>query len=145
MSSALLLTVHLIGLALGTGSATTKLLLLLKARADPAFAPTYITVARPITRLILLGIVLLTLSGITWLLLGYPLTSRLIAKLVLVAGIWLLGPIIDKVVEPKFRLLALSPDSGTVPEFVRVRRQYLIFEITATLLFYAIIVFWVLG
>lgn len=107
MSSALLV-VHLIGLALGVGGATTKLVLLLKARADPAFVPLYMAVAKPVTRLILVGIVLLTLSGIAWLILGYPLTSRLVTKLFLVAGIWAIGPIIDKVIEPRFRLLSWS-------------------------------------
>ncbi len=145
MPSALLLVVHVIGIALGAGSATTKLLLLLRTRGDPAFVPHYIAVIKPITRLILAGIVLLTLSGITWLILGFPLTSRLITKLVLVAAIWLIGPIVDKVVEPKFCLLAPAPDAATSPVFIRVRRQYLTLETIATLLFYAVVVYWVLG
>lgn len=136
--------VHLIGLALGVGGATTKLLLLLKARVDPAFGPLYMVVVKPITRLIQVGIVLLTLSGITWLVLGYPLTPRLITKLALVAGIWVLGPSIDKVIEPRFHLLSLALDAATLPAFNRIRRQYLAFEIAATLLFYAVIVYWVL-
>jgi hypothetical protein len=144
MSSGLLSVVHLIGLALGVGGATTKLLLLIKARVDPPFVPLYIAVARPITRVIQVGIVLLTLSGITWLFLGYPLTPRLVTKLVLVAAIWVLGPIIDNVIEPRFRVLALAPGAATVPAFTRVRRQYLTLEIAATLLFYAVVVYWVL-
>jgi hypothetical protein len=68
----LLSVTHLVGLALGVGSATVKLVLLLKCSADDTFAPVYIKVARPITRQIILGLGLLTLSGIGWLLLRYP-------------------------------------------------------------------------
>ena len=63
---------HLIGLALGVGCATAKLTLLVRCKADHAFVPAYVAVARPITRLIILGLALLTLSGVGWLLLGYP-------------------------------------------------------------------------
>ena len=85
----LLSVVHLIGLALGLGCATAKLSLLLKCRADQA-SPAYIQTAKPITRLIILGLGLLTLSGVGWLLIGYWPLPILIAKLVLVAAIWVL-------------------------------------------------------
>lgn len=62
----LLSLAHLIGLALGVGAATVKLILLLRCRADHALAPAYVKVAKPITRQIVLGIILLTLSGIGW-------------------------------------------------------------------------------
>ena len=140
---ALLSVAHLVGLALGVGSATVKLVLLLKCRADYAFVPAYITVARVITRQIILGLVLLTLSGIGWLLLGYSFTPLLIVKVVLVAAIWVLGPVIDNVVEPKFYKLAPAPGALPSPPFVRVLKQYLTLEVIATLLFYTIIVIWV--
>ena len=140
----LLSVVHLIGLALGLGCATAKLSLLLKCRADQAFLPAYIQTAKPITRLIILGLGLLTLSGVGWLLIGYSLTPILIAKLVLVAAIWVLGPIIDNVAEPKFRKLAPGPGESASPEFVRSQRNYLMLEAVATGLFYVITVMWVL-
>ena len=59
-----LLLVHLVGLAIGLGAATAKLVLLFQCRADGAFVPTYLAVVRPITRQIILGLVLLLLSGI---------------------------------------------------------------------------------
>jgi hypothetical protein len=59
-----LLLVHLVGLAIGLGAATAKLVLLFRCRADAAFVPTYLAVVRPITRQIILGLVLLLLSGI---------------------------------------------------------------------------------
>jgi hypothetical protein len=145
MLTALLFLVHLVGLALGVGAATTKLVLLLKTRADRAFVPAYLKAAGPATRLIQLGIVLLTLSGIGWLILGYPLTSRLVAKLVLVAAIWVMGPVIDKVVEPRFRRLVPGPEDPADPAFTRAHRQYLAMEAAATLLFYAVVVYWVLA
>jgi hypothetical protein len=135
---------HLIGLALGVGCATAKLALLLKCKADHAFVPAYITAAKPITRLIVLGLGLLTLSGIGWLLLGYPFTPILVVKLALVAAIWVLGPLIDNAVEPKFQKLAPRPGESASPAFIRIQQRYLMMEIIATSLFYVIIVMWVL-
>jgi hypothetical protein len=136
--------VHLIGLALGLGCATAKLSLLLRSRTDQEFGPTFIKASKPITRLIIVGLSLLTLSGIGWLLLGYSFTPILIAKLALVAVIWILGPIIDNVVEPKFKQLAPGPGGSASPDFLRIQRRYLVMEITATALFYVITAMWVL-
>lgn len=141
--STLVSVVHLVGLALGTGSATVKLVLLLECRADPAFAPTFLKVSRPITRQIILGMILLALSGIGWLFLGYGLTPRLIVKLVLFAAIWVLGPVIDNVVEPRFRKLAPGPGEPAGPAFIGALNRYVAWETIATALFYAIIVIWV--
>ena len=137
--------VHLMGLALGLGSATVKLTLLLKCRADRAFVRVYLDVAKPITRHIVLGLVLLTLSGIGWLLVGYQLSRLLVVKLILVGAIWAVGPLIDNVVEPKFRRLAPAADSPASPEFIRIQKQYLALEVIATVLFYVIVLVWVLG
>jgi len=134
--------VHLVGLALGMGAATTKLTLLLKARADSSFVPVFLAVARPITRLIILGIALLALSGAASLLLGYPLTSKLVVKLAMVAAILVLGPVIDNVIEPRFRALAPGPEGPVSPAFVQIRRRYLVVEAVATFLFYAILLLW---
>jgi hypothetical protein len=141
----LLLVAHLIGLALGVGCATAKLRLLVKCKADFAFVPAYLTAAKPITRLIVLGLGLLTLSGIGWLLLGYPFTPTLVVKLALVAAIWVLGPLIDNVVEPKFRKLAPGPGEPASPAFIIIQKRYLMMEIIATGLFYVIILMWVLA
>ena len=141
----LLLLTHLIGLALGVGSATAKLTLLLRCKGDRALVPGYLAVARPITRLIVLGLVLLTVSGIGWLLAGYELTLLLDLKLALVVVIWVLGPVIDKVIEPKFRKLAPASGEPASPAFLRVEKQYLMLEVVATGLFYVIIAMWVLA
>lgn len=143
MLPSLLSVAHLIGLALGVGAASTKLLLLLKARADLAFVPVYVQVDRPITRLILSGTLLLILSGIGWLAIGYPLTPKLVTKLVLVVAIIVTGAIMDRVIEPRFRKLAPAQGEPTAPAFTRVQTQYVAMEITATLLFYAVIIYWV--
>ena len=140
----LLSLAHLIGFALAVGCATAKLTLLVRCKADHAFVPTYIAVARPITRLIILGLALLTLSGIGWLLVGYPLTLLLAVKLVLVGAIWVLGPVIDNVVEPRFRQLAPASGESPSPAFRQAQRQYLRLEVIATGLFYVIVVMWVL-
>jgi len=142
--ASLLSLVHLIGLAWAMGAATVKLALLLRCNADSAFIPTYLMVARQITRQLILGLILLTLSGIGWLLLGYGITPLLIVKLILVGAIWVLGPVIDNVVEPKFRKLAPAAGGPASGEFLVAKRQYLLFEIVATGLFYVIVVMWVL-
>ena len=73
----LLLFAHLIGLAWGLGAATVKLALLLRCNADYSFVSVYVKVAKPITRQIVLGMILLTLSGVGWLLLAYQITRIL--------------------------------------------------------------------
>lgn len=135
--------VHLLGLALGLGSATGKLTLLLRCRADPEFVSVFLKVTRILTRQILLGLALLVVSGIGWILMGYPFTPLLIRKLVLVAAMFVMGPIIDHVVEPRFRKLAPRIGEAPSPEFMRAQTQYLGLEMAATALFYVIVVMWV--
>lgn len=135
---------HLIGMALGVGAATVKLVLLFKCNADVAFVPVYAKVARPMTKQIITGQILMTLSGIGWLLVGHPFTPRLVVKLVLVAAVWVLGPMIDNAVEPRFLQLAPASGESPSPAFVRTQRQYLTLEVLATGVFYLIIVIWVL-
>jgi len=136
--------IHVIGLALALGGATVKLTLLLKCRADLTFLPVYFATVKPITRSIVVGTVLLVLSGIGWLLLGYPLTPVLIVKLVMVGVILVLGPTIDNLVEPQFQNCAPGPGELASPRFLRIQTRYLIIEATATGIFYVIVVMWML-
>ena len=136
--------VHQIGVALAVGAATVKVALLLRCRRDRAFVPVYLAVARPVTHVIIAGMIAVTASGLGWILLGYRFTPRLILKVVLVTAAWLIGPLIDNVIEPKFRK-AVPVAGGTVPAaYLAAERQYLAVEIAATGLFYAILVLWVL-
>ncbi len=135
---------HLIGLAICVGAATVKLVLLIKCKFNYALVPAYLKVVKSITQLIILGMILLTLSGIGWIVLGYPFTSELIVKLILFAVIWILGPVIDNVVEPKLQKFAPASDQQASPEFVQIMKKYLTLEVIATGLFYIIIVIWVL-
>ena len=102
----LLTFTHLIGLAIGVGAATVKLVLLFKCKSNYNLVNVFLMVSKPITRLIILGLILLTLSGIGWILIGYSFTSPLVVKIILVVVIWILGPIIDNVIEPKFQKYA---------------------------------------
>lgn len=145
LSHSILLLAHLLGLSLAVGSATAKLTLLARCKTDPALIPAYLVSARPITRLIVLGLALLTLSGAGWLLLGYPVTPRLGVKLGLVALIWAVGPVIDRGIEPKFQRQAPRPGEPSSLAFVRTHRQYLVLEVLATGLFYVVVALWVLG
>jgi len=142
MLDTLLPVVHIVGLVLAVGAATAKSVLLLRASRDQTFVPHYISVVPSLTRLILAGMLLLILSGVGWLLSGYPLSGHLIAKLVLVGCVLGLGPMVDKVVEPKYFRLATALEPGSEGTLRQARNQYIAIELTATFLFYAIIVYW---
>jgi hypothetical protein len=142
--TSLLITVHLLGLSFALGAATVKLIFLYRCKADHGFVSIYSRVARPITMIIILGMILLTLSGIGWLLVGYSLTSRLIIKIIIFAAVWIMGPIIDNVVEPKFFKLAPASGETASPEFIRILNKYLILDTIAGGLFYVIVFMWVL-
>lgn len=142
--ASLLSVVHIVGLALSVGAASVKVVLLLRCRVSATFVPSYLAVIDVLTRHIVFGLVLLTLSGVGWLLLGYGITTLLTVKLVLVGIIWVLGPIIDKVAEPRFRQLAPVAGAAT-NEYAAALRRYLALEITATSLFYVVILVWMLG
>ena len=137
--------IHIIGLAIAVGAATLKVIVLLKCKSDYSFVPVYIKIAKPVTNLIVIGMILLTLSGIGWLIDGYPIGTELTIKLVFVTFIWIMGPVIDNVVEPKFRKLAPSADQTATQEFVSARNTFITFEIIATAIFYAIIIMWILA
>lgn len=101
---------HLPGMALMIGAEAVKITLLAAARSNAALSPVYLRVAKPVTRLIVLGLALAILSGIGWIALGRPFTPVL-AKLVLVVALGASGAFIDKVVEPRFARLAA--EAGT--------------------------------
>lgn len=135
---------HLLGLALALGAGAVKLALLLRCRAEADLTPVFLRVSRTVTRLIVVGMALATLSGVAWLLLGRPLTPALSWKLGLVAALWVLGPFIDRV-EPSFRRLALAAGPATSPELGRVRSRYLALEVAAVALLCAVTVLGVLA
>lgn len=134
--------VHLVGLSLGVGAATVKLVLLFKSRSNSDFLPVFIKASKPITQLIITGLILLTLSGIGWLLMGYPFTTLLIIKLVFVAAIWIIGPVIDNIIEPKFIKYVPTTNQQVTPEFIKILNKYIMLEVIATGLFYIIIIIW---
>lgn len=140
----LLILAHLLGLALGVGPATVKLLLINRCHSKYEFFHIYFSVSKLITRLIVLGTIMLTLSGIGWLITGYPFTMLLIVKLILVGLVWVLGPVIDNVIEPKLKNLLPVQGQPFSPEFVRIHKQYMALEITATMLMYLITIIGVL-
>lgn len=144
MLNATLTIAHLIGVALGIGAGTVKFILLVQARRDTTRISTYLAVAPAITKVILIGMGLLIISGLAWLVTGYPLSGWLIAKLVMVAAIIAMGATLDKVVEPKFRGLAPLAGVAATPAFARAHGRYLTIEFAATGLFYAITIYWLL-
>jgi len=135
---------HLFGLSLAVGAATVKVVLLLRSVKDAGLLPAYFAVARSVTKLIITGMILLALSGMGWLFVAYDMTPLLAVKLALFGCVFVLGPIIDNVAEPKFKRLAPAAGQAASPEFIRARTRYLALEFAATGLFYAIVLLWVL-
>lgn len=134
----ILVLLHLVGLTLGAGAATVKLSLLLRCRSDAKFIAAYLSVSKFITPTIISGMILLTVSGIgLWLVLGTAFAGLFIVKLALVVLLWVIGPIIDKVVEPKFISLAPANGEAVTAEFVVSWRRFVAFEGVATAIFYA--------
>jgi hypothetical protein len=134
-----------VGLALGMGAATSKLTLLLRGRSDRALVPTFLAASKPLTRLIVAGMILLTLSGIGFLWQGFRVGTVLGVKIVMVVALWAAGPLIDNVFEPRYRRLAPGVGQLATPEFVGAEGRFLAAEAFATGLFYAIVVWWVLA
>jgi len=141
--STVLSVVHVTGLALGMGAATVKFAAVARGR-DPRAARAFLELSRPMTLPIVIGMLLLTLSGIGWLLRGYPMSLGLGLKLVLVAALWVLGPLIDKRVEPRFASAVAAAGDSTTPAFVSAHRRFLAIEGVATGLFYVIVLGWML-
>ena len=135
---------HFVGLGLALGAATTKLVLLLRSTRDHDFVATYIAVDKPITRLILIGTGLLALSGIAWLLVGYPLQGLLVLKIVLVVIAVAIGGSMGRFIEPRYGRLAPKPGEPATAEFLRVQRQYVLAESLATGLYYIIVIMWIM-
>ena len=141
----LLTLAHLIGVALGMGAATSKLTLLVRARGDRAQIPTFIAASKPLTRLIITGMILLTLSGVGFLWQGFRVGSALAVKIVLVLALWAAGPLIDNVFEPPYRRLSPAKGEAASADFAKAEGRLLAAEVFATGLFYAIVVWWVLA
>lgn len=139
-----LLLFHLIGLALGVGCATAKVVLLLKCYRDTAFVPFYLKVMVPLTRMLVLGLILMTVSGIIWLILGYGFPTTMIVKLVFVGALWAVGLLIDNLTEPQFRKLAPAQGEKASDAFILIQKKHLVMEVIGALLFYIIVVLGVL-
>jgi hypothetical protein len=136
----ILLWIHLLGLTMCVGLATAKVILLVKCYRDVTFVPVYLKVVKPLTQILVLGLILMTLTGIIWLIMGYGFSNTMIVKLVLVAVVWVLGILIDKVSEPKFIRLAPANGEAASPAFVLIQKKHLALETVAALIFYILII-----
>ena len=143
-SYSILIFFHLLGLALGVGAATVKLRLLLKCSSNIEFVPVFLRVVKPITMIIITGQILLTITGIGWLLFGYTITPLIIIKIVLLGLLWVLGPVIDNVFQPRLEKSVSSPGGSPSISITRSLKQLLVAEIAATGLFYVLMILGVL-
>jgi len=136
----ILMWIHLVGLTMCVGLATAKVVLLVKCYRDVTFIPAYLKVVKPLTQILVLGLIFMTLTGIIWLIMGYGFSNTMIVKLVLVAVVWVLGILIDKVTEPKFIKLAPVKGEAATPDFVRIQKRHLALESIAAMVFYILII-----
>jgi len=134
--ASLLVLGHLLGLALALGAATVKLALVLRARSDLGFVPAFLEARKSVTRFIVLGLALATVTGVSWLLQGYGWTPLLVVKVAAVVAMWILGPLIDSVFEPRLERLAPRAGEDATPEFQRAQRNHVAIEVVATVLMY---------
>ena len=138
MSYSFLNFLHLLGLTFGVGGLTVKLRLLVKCNSDLDFVPVFFEVVKPITMIIILGQVLLTITGIGWMFLGYTFTPLIIVKIVLLGLLWVLEPVIDIVFQPKVEKFVHSAGCIASLSFIRSLKHLLIAEIAATGIFYVL-------
>jgi Na+-transporting methylmalonyl-CoA/oxaloacetate decarboxylase gamma subunit len=136
--------VHVIALSLAAGTAFVKLLLVFRCKKDYTFYIVYFKLAPLLSKLIITGMILLTLSGIAFIITGYSVAFLLILKIIIVAGIWIIGPIIDSRAEPKVKKLYPSPGAQPSAAFTRAHQQHLLLEIIATIMMYAALIIGVL-
>ena len=143
MLSTLLPLIHLLGLAMAVGVGAVKVLLLIKCYKDHSLLQAYFRLVKPMTGMLIAGFILLTLTGIAWIVMGYPFTLLLGVKVALVVLVWIIGPYIDNVVEPVLVKLAPQPGEKASAEFLAVQKKHLILETVAEGLFILIIIIWV--
>jgi len=86
----------------------------------------------------MIGLILLTLSGIGCVILGTAFTPLFIARLALLVILWLLGLFIDNVIEHKFEKHAPVEDESMTSGFARIQKQHLAIKALTTLVFYVI-------
>jgi len=108
----LFILIHTVGLAFGLGGVTINVVLTIKARFDKELASTIIKILKTIGPLIFLGLLLLTISGIGFMRLGYPLTRTLAVKHILVVALWVESPLIFYLTS---KLAKLAPKQGEPP------------------------------
>jgi hypothetical protein len=142
--SEFLMVLHIIGLTFAAGAAFIKTILLVRCKKDYRFLTTYFQTDKLLTMIIITGMIILTLTGIIWLLIGYSFEPLLITKIVLVGFIWILGPIIDNKATPKLRKMAPVNEEKPSPEFLKVQKKHFYLEITATIIMYSITIIGVL-
>ena len=143
MFSTFLLLIHILGLTMAVGVGAAKVLLLLKCRRDLSLLPAYFQLVKPMTGMLIAGFIMVTLSGIGWLVTGYPMTGLMWLKIALVVAVWGVGPYIDNVVEPVMVKLAPKPGEAPSAEFLAVQSKHFALEVLAEGLFIAIIFIWV--
>lgn len=134
MLRTLFIFVHLIGLAFGVGGVTANAILMIKTRSNKEFTPIIMKAVVLIGKLVFFGLVLLTVSGIGFLYLGYPL-ARLTVKLFLVGALWIEGPLVHYFTSRLAKLVP-NPSQPASPEFLSIKRKTQVIGMIGVILWY---------
>ena len=135
--------IHLIGLSWGVGGATLGLLLMVISERNPEMKPHVSKILPTITRLIMVGIILLGISGVVLqLVIGGNYYSEhwiLGLKHVVAAVLLIIGILMAAKVGPKMQRLA--PKGGPPSkEFLKTKKLAMIGGITNTILWYVLVI-----
>ena len=134
---------HLVFLAWGLGGATVAAILTMKAEKEPALMPNGITMLEPISKLIWVAIIGLTITGIVTTALGagkgYYDATILQIKHVVVAVIVINGLNITLRLLPKTKKLAPAPGTKPTAEFLKTKRFLQTSSIVSMVLWYLVV------
>ena len=131
--------IHFIGLAFGLGGATVASLISAKAEKDKEVSSAFIKIMPPISKLIMLGLILLIVSGIAiTFLVTWPINYvNLIIKHVLVILIVVIG-IITGVKSKKIMKLVPKKGGQISLNFMKAKHQIKVLSIINLILWYAV-------
>jgi len=128
--------IHFVGLAFGLGGATIAAIISRKAVKDKEIGRSFMKIMPSISKLIWLGLILLTISGILiTIYTQWPINKELlIAKHILVAWIFIFGIVIG-ISMKKIKNLSESQDKLKIE---KAKKQMKIFSIINLILWYAV-------
>lgn len=131
--------IHFLGLAFGLGGATIAAIISSKAEKDKDISKALIKIMPSISKLIMLGLLLLIISGIALpFYIKWPMNQQLlIIKHVLVVWIIIIGVFIGRKFKKMSRTIPIGKEKPK-PEFLKAKKQVKILSIINLILWYGV-------